>query len=185
MKKAIVFMANGFEEIEALTVVDILRRADIHVDMCSINDSLDVTGAHGVKLKADIKIQGIDIYSYDAVIAPGGLPGATNLRDNNTVIDIFKYFYEKPNKVIAAICAAPIILNKAEIAPQIMGTCYPGCEGDVGYKEYVKQTVVVDKNVLTSRGPSTAFSFAIKLVELIEGEEKANTISKETLFNFS
>lgn len=186
MKKALVLLADGFEEIEALTLVDVLRRADVHVTMCSIHHQLEVIGAHGVKVMADSKLEEIEaVDNYDVVVAPGGMPGATNLRDDARVTDIFKSFYANPNKIVAAICAAPIILAKAGIAPQIVGTCYPGFEGEVGYKEYYKQAVVVDRNVLTSMGPGTAFALALKLVEIVVGEEKAKAIFEEMLLSYS
>lgn len=185
MKQALVFLANGFEEIEAITLVDILRRAGIKVDMCSIHQDLEVEGAHGIKVKADLLLDELkESESYDALITPGGLPGATNLRDNAKVVELFKAFYDREGKTLASICAAPIILQEAGIAPEIAGTCYPGFDRKVGFKEYVKDAVAVDKNVVTSMGPATAFRLAIELVSILAGEEAAEALRKETLFQY-
>ena len=185
MKKALVFMANGFEEVEALTVVDFLRRAEVQVDICSIYDEKEVEGEHGVKLTADICLKDVkDPQEYDAVITPGGLPGATNLRDEERVVSIMKQAFDKPGRWVASICAAPFVLAAAGIAPQIAGTCYPGCEDAVGYKEYRKEPVVVDKNVVTGMGPALAPAFALKLVELLAGEEKAKEVGDGLLTQF-
>lgn len=185
MKKALIFMANGFEEIEAVTLVDILRRAAVHVDMCSIHDQIEVIGSHGIRLKADIKagdLSNVDI--YDVIMLPGGLPGATNLRDHAFVIDTVKAFYNQPGKWIASICAAPIVLGKAGITSNLTGTCYPGFESEAGYQSYRKQAVVVDKNVITSMGPGTAFVLAIKLVECLLGDEAAKKLYEGTLLQY-
>lgn len=186
MKKALIFMAEGFEEIEAITLVDILRRADVHVDMCSISEDLEVTGSHGITLKADIKLSDIkDEAIYDAIITPGGLPGSTNLRDDARVIEIFRSFFDKPDKVIASICASPMVLGKAGIGSQITGTCYPGFEEEAGFKQYKKEAVVMDKNVLTSMGPGTAFRLALKLTEVLVGEQKAQELYEQTMIKYS
>lgn len=183
MKKAIIFIADGFEEIEALTIVDVLRRADIEADMCSIGGELEVKGAHHIEIKADLRLRDIDdIESYAAAIAPGGMPGAANLKDHDAVIDVFRSFYGRPDKILACICAAPIILSRAGISSRITGTCYPGFEDEVGYKEYKREAVVMDQNVVTSMGPATALPLALKLTELLAGKEKAERIAEGTLF---
>lgn len=185
-KKALIFMAEGFEEIEAITLVDILRRADIRVDMCSIHDEPEVTGSHGIRVVADIRICDIsDVNLYDAVLIPGGLPGATNLRDHDFVIDTVRNFYRQPEKLIASICAAPIVLGRAGITSDIAGTCYPGFENEVGYRSYSREAVVRDENVVTSMGPGTAFSLAIKLVAYLQGEEKAALLREGTLLRYA
>jgi 4-methyl-5(b-hydroxyethyl)-thiazole monophosphate biosynthesis len=123
MKKVAVLLADGFEEIEALTVVDVLRRANIHCDMVSIA-SLNVTGSHKIEVVAD-RIITENMNEYDMVVLPGGLPGATNLRDNQDVIALIKQFNNDSSKYIAAICAAPIVLEKAGIIERRSITSYP------------------------------------------------------------
>ena len=122
---------------------------------------------------------------YDAIITPGGLPGSTNLRDHERVIAFITSFFDKPNKVIASICASPIVLGRAGIGAQITGTCYPGFEEEAGFKEYRQEAVVMDKNVLTSMGPGTAFRLALKLVEVLVGEQKARELNEQTMIKYS
>ncbi|MDO4711073.1 MAG: DJ-1/PfpI family protein [Peptostreptococcaceae bacterium] len=182
MKKALIFMANGFEEIEALTVYDILTRAEVHADLCSIEKDKKVRGAHGMDAEASIHIDEVkDLEQYDMLITPGGLPGSTNLRDDDRVIEAFKKFYDRSDKYLANICASGIVLDRAGIAQQIKGTCYPGFKSEIAYKEYVDEMVVMDKNVVTSQGPATAIYFALKLVELLKGKAVADRIHSDTL----
>lgn len=177
-------MANGFEEVEALTVVDVLRRAEIQTEMCSISDSLEVTGAHGVQVKADRLLSEVeDIDEYEAVIAPGGLPGAAYLKEDPRVLKIFKDFYAVEGKLLASICAAPMILGAAGIASDLSGTCYPGMETKVGYREHLSEPVVVDKNVVTGMGPALALPFALKIVELLVGKETAGEVGEGMLIH--
>lgn len=186
MKKAIVFMADGFEEIEAVTLVDIMRRAGIEVNMCSINDSLPVKSAGGLKLEADTKLSDIDDFNaYDIVVTPGGMPGASNLRKNPKVVEVISSFYDKKDKLIASICAAPMVLAKAGVSNDIKGTCYPGFEHKAEFKEYQKTAVVMDKNVITSIGPATAFLLALKIVEVALGVEASDKLKDDTMMKYA
>ncbi|MCR1933717.1 DJ-1/PfpI family protein [Clostridium tepidum] len=164
MMKVLVFIAEGFEEIEALTVVDILKRADIQCDMCSITSNKEVIGAHNISVKADKILEDIKATEYSALVIPGGMPGATNLRDNNKVINLVKEF-NKDKKLIAAICAGPIVLSKANIIKGKEVTSYPGFENDLKEGIYKKDLIVQDENIITSRGPSLAINFAFKILE--------------------
>ncbi len=186
MKKALIFMANGFEEIEAITLIDILRRAGVQVDMCSINEDLALKGAHDIQVRADILLSDVqDFNAYDALITPGGMPGSAYLRDNPIVTQAIRSFYNKDGKLIASICASPIVLEKAGITSELIGTCYPGFENKVGFKEYRKQAVVIDKNVYTSIGPGTAFCMALKLTEALAGKDKAQALYEQTMLQYS
>lgn len=180
--KALVFLANGFEEIEAITVIDILRRADIKVISVSINNCEDVIGAHSIKVKADTTILKLDLENenYKAIILPGGMPGSTNLKDNNRLIEIIKDFNSK-NKIIAAICAAPIVLKEAGLTKGIKGTVYPGFEEDLEYSHYTKESVTIDKNIVTAKGPAYSIDFALSLVKSIAGDEKEKEVRKGLL----
>lgn len=183
MVNVLLFIAEGFEEIEALTVVDILRRADIRCDMCSINGSY-VKGAHDIEVKCDIVIDEIDKNEYGAVVLPGGMPGAKNLKENKKVVEIVKDFY-KNNKIVAAICAAPIVLKEADIHSGHKITSYPGFREELmDHCTYMEDVVVEDENIVTSRGPATAIYFGLKLVERINGKNKANNLKEEMLLNF-
>ena len=182
MKKAAVFLANGFEEMEAISPIDILRRAGIEVDVVSINLDLKVVGAHGVKIESDINIKDVNVDLYDAIICPGGMPGSTNLRDNDKVISIIKEANSK-GKLIAAICAAPIVLDKADVL-DVNYTTYPTVEKGIKGGTYQSdKKVVVDKNIITSAGPSTAIDFAVEIVRYLLDDNSAKTIKDELLIS--
>ena len=161
MKKVAVLLAKGFEEIEALTVVDVLRRAEIHCDLVSINRK-EVLGAHNIKVSADILID--DIEDVDMVVLPGGMPCAINLRDNKKVIKLIQELIEN-NKKVGAICAAPIVLAKAGVIEGENITSYPGFEEELKGANYKNDAVVVSHNIITSRGPATALEFAYTIVK--------------------
>jgi 4-methyl-5(b-hydroxyethyl)-thiazole monophosphate biosynthesis len=179
-KKALVALAEGFEEIEAITVIDILRRSGISVTAAGV-DALRVKGAHGVCVLADelLDLAGED---FDAIVLPGGSQGAFNLAASQKIKAIIKKF-DKEGKVIAAICAAPsLVLAPAGILKGRSVTGYPGMlEGfgkDTIYKE---DDVVVDANIITSRGPATAFSFGLAIAEKLAGRDIADKVRKATL----
>jgi 4-methyl-5(b-hydroxyethyl)-thiazole monophosphate biosynthesis len=182
MKKVILFLAEGFEEVEALTVVDYLRRKNINVDTVSITEDNKVKGAHEIVVLADKIINDIkDIDDYDAVIIPGGLPGATNLRDNDKVIDVVKKVNEN-GKLISAICAGPIVLERAGVINGKNVTSYPGFEDDLKNGIYIEKNVVRDGNIITARGPALAVDFAIEIIRYLLGEEKAEELKKDILY---
>ncbi len=171
MKKVAVLLANGFEEIEALTVVDVLRRAKITCDMISISDE-KVIGTHNIEVKAD-KILDDKIEEYDMVVLPGGLPGADNLAQNENVLKLLRKFNNDKTKYIGAICASPaLVLPKAEIEENRYITSYPDDEYEKMLEKanYVEELVVVDNNLITSRGPATTMLFAYKLVDILGGD---------------
>lgn len=177
MKKACVLLAEGFEEVEALTISDIIRRADMICDLVSIDKEF-VTSSHGVVIKSD-KIFDSNM-EYDLVALPGGMPGAKNLRDDNRVIDFINKHNEE-GKLIGAICAAPIVLGKAKLTEGRDITSYPGFENELFNCNYKEDNVVVDKNIITSRGPATAIEFAYKLIEKL-GYDKIEELAKSMLY---
>lgn len=181
MKKVLLFLAEGFEEIEAFTVVDVLRRAEIICDTCSIKDEY-VKGCHDIVVRADKNIMDDDLKIYDAVVLPGGIPGAENLRYNTRVIETVKEFYAN-GKLVAAICAAPIILEEAGILKGIKVTSYPGFKDKLGNSIYKEESVVEDLNILTSRGPSTALEFSFSILNKLGKEEKVEQLKEEMLYN--
>ncbi|WP_101772502.1 DJ-1 family glyoxalase III [Peptostreptococcus faecalis] len=183
MSKIMILMPNGYEEIEALTVVDFCRRADIEIDMVSITGELETIGDHNIKIITDKKVDNVDLDSYDGVVLPGGYPGTMMLKSNKDVLNILeKFFLEK--KLVASICASPLVLEEAEIASKIEGTIYPGMEDMVKYKKHIQESVVLYENVITSRGPATATLFAYKIIEYLRGKEVADKIKQETLSNY-
>ncbi|RDY24674.1 DJ-1 family protein [Romboutsia maritimum] len=182
MKKVLVILAEGFEEIEAISVVDILRRASVTCHMCSI-DKEYVEGTHKILIKSDCNINDIDSREYDGVVLPGGLPGADNLKDER-VKNIVKEF-NKDNKLIAAICAAPETLEVFGVLKNKKCTSYPGFVQDrisVDYKE--NEIVVVDDNIITSRGPATAIEFGLEILKQLGYEEEYKEIKESMMVNF-
>ena len=158
MAKVAVILANGFEEIEALTVIDVLRRANISCDMVGFEEQ--VTGSHDIRVTADRIFDG-DLSDYDLVVLPGGMPGSAHLRDNPALISEIQAF-NQAGKKIAAICAAPIALHQAGVLKDKHFTCYDGV-----------QEQITDGNLTTSRGPSTALAFAYELVEQLGGDAES------------
>ena len=169
MAKVAVILADGFEEIEALTVVDVLRRANIVCHM--IGFEARVTGSHDIQVQADRVFDG-DLSEYDMIVLPGGMPGSAHLRDNEQLIAELQKFVQVGKKV-AAICAAPIVLNRAGLLKDKEFTCYDGVQEQIADGHYRKGTVVVDGQLTTSRGPATALAFAYNLVEQLGGDANA------------
>jgi len=183
VKKVLLLLAEGFEEVEAFTTVDYLRRMDIIVDTCSINGEKRVTGAHRITVEADKDLNEIhSIKNYDGMVIPGGLPGATNLRDNGRVIELVQDF-NKEGKLLAAICAGPIVLQRAGIIKGKKVTSYPGFDNDLKEGIYTDELVVQDGNIITARGPAVAVYFAIKIVENLVGKEKGEELGKDILLD--
>jgi len=158
--RLIVPLAEGFEEIEAVAVIDILRRANIKVDVVGIEDEI-VAGRNGIKILCDKVIADVKPEDYDGIVLPGGNPGYKNLENNQQVINFIKTFNSK-GKPIAAICASPTILEKIGVLEGKKATCYPSMRDKI--KNFVDERVVVDKNVITSQGPGTAIEFALEIV---------------------
>ncbi len=183
MKKIAVFLAEGFEEVEALTPVDILRRAGFQCDTVSIGGPV-VTGSHGIAVQAD-RTLGADLESYDMLVCPGGLPGSVNLRECPELIRLIQLFDADPDKYVAAICAAPQVLAKAGITTGRKVTSYPGedLESLFADADYIKeQPVVVDGHLITSRGAGTAMEFAFALVQAL-GKDPA-PLSSGMMYTF-
>jgi len=173
--KVMVPLANGFEEIEALTVVDVLRRAGMQVDTIGVVGSV-IEGSHGVKIMVDKRINQANPAEYDIVVLPGGSKACQNLGRSTIITEILKKFNGQ-NKMIAAICAAPMILSKAGILENRRATVYPGFEKELPYPR--DRPVVVDENIITSQAPGTAMEFALKIVELKMGRSVAQKLRKE------
>ena len=176
MAKVAVILADGFEEIEALTVVDVLRRANITCHM--VGFEAQVTGSHAIQVQADRVFDG-DLSDYDMIVLPGGMPGSAHLRDNEQLIAELQKC-EQVGKKIAAICAAPIVLNRAGLLKDKEFTCYDGVQEQIADGHYRKETVVVDGHLTTSRGPATALAFAYNLVEQLGGD--ANGLREAMLY---
>ena len=169
MAKVAVIFAPGFEEIESLTVVDVLRRAQIQVDMVGWAES--VRGSHAITVEMD-QVWPLSLAPYDMVVLPGGMPGAATLRDQEDLVRALKNHHQA-GKLVAAICAAPIALAQAGLLADKTYTCYDGFEQQITDGHYVKELVVVDDRVITSRGPASALAFAYELVDQLGGDAQA------------
>ena len=164
MKKIAVLCKDGFEEIEALTPVDVLRRANVHVDLVGMDD-LKVTSSHQITIQMDCVFND-QIKEYDGIVIPGGLPGATNLRDDARVIEIVQQF-NREHKLIAAICAGPIVFAKADILNGKVCTCSPGFEDQLNGANYQEAIVQRDGNIITGKGPAAALEFGYTILETL------------------
>ncbi len=165
MANILIPISNGFEEIEAISIIDVCRRANIKVTIAGV-ESLEITGAHGIKIISDEKIENISSDDFDMIVLPGGLPNAFTLAENEKVQSLLKEFKEKKKK-IGAICAAPYALHKAGVLNQNY-TCYPSFEKKIKDDD---KNVVTDNNVITSRGPATAIDFALEIVKTLKGND--------------
>lgn len=170
------FLANGFEEIEALATVDVLRRADIDVLTVGVDEDV-VIGSHQIPVLADIREAGVRLdENLEAVILPGGMPGTLNLQKNSYVQKAIDYALSN-DKYLCAICAAPLILGQKEILKDKKATCYPGFESDLIGAEVTGGFVEADGKVITAKGAGVAIDFALKIVEKLKNKEAADKIN--------
>lgn len=181
MKQSFLFLADGFEEMEALCAVDILRRAGINVYTVSITSSLQVKGAHGVIVTADLLFDNTLFSDIDWIILPGGMPGASNLYEFAPLQGLIEKHNSKRGK-IAAICAAPaVVLSPLNVLKGKKATCYPGFEDILGKSVYVDAPVVVSSNIVTGNGPGNAMKWALEIVKIQCGEEVAAKVAADLL----
>ncbi|WP_310605108.1 DJ-1 family glyoxalase III [Anaerosporobacter sp.] len=181
MKKVAVFFADGFEEIEALTVVDVLRRAKIDVTLVSMKGIKEICGAHKITLVTERFFDDMNYEAVDMIVLPGGMPGTARLAENRPLQKLINKFYEN-GKSIAAICAAPSILGTLGILAGRKAVCYPGYEDKLRGATIVDAEVVVDGNVITGRSMSSAIEFSLAIVEKLEGKELADSVAKSIVF---
>lgn len=178
--KILIPLAEGFEEIEAVTVIDILRRADIEVVVAGLKEG-PIEGAHRVRVLPDASLDGLDPGKFDGLVLPGGFPGYVNLEKDDRVLKIVEQM-NRTGKWVAAICCAPTVLIRLGILQGKRATVSPSGKAKVAAcAQYSEDRVVVDGNLVTSQSPGTAMEFALKLVELLAGEEKMKQIKAQTL----
>jgi protein deglycase len=175
---ALTILADGFEEIEAITPIDLLRRAGINVTVLGLN-SRDVRGSHDIVVSAALLLDDFT-GPYNALILPGG-PGHKNLFNSQKVIDLVQSAFKK-NLLCAAICAAPSILGKAGILENKKATCFPGYEDKLCGAIYVEKKTVVDGNIITSRGAGTAVDFSLEIIAYLAGPQKAEAVAKQIVY---
>lgn len=181
MSRIAVFFADGFEEIEALTVVDICRRAGIAVEMVSVKEEKEVTGSHGICVKTDVLFDEVDFDSLDMLVLPGGMPGTRNLEKHQGLMAQLDSFYAA-GKYVAAICAAPTVMGHRDMLKGREACCYPGMEEELTGAEVVFEPVAISDHVITSRGMGCAIPFGLAITSILCGKEKAEELSKGIVY---
>ena len=182
MSKACVFFADGFEEVEALTPVDLMRRAGIDVTTVAVGGGLGVKGSHGIEITADILFEDMDFGDTDMLVLPGGMPGTLNLMNHKGLTALLDDFNSRGRK-LAAICAAPSVFGKLGLLDGREAVCYPGFEKELGNARIPENvTFVTDGNITTSRGAGTAMDFALELIRILEGEDTSAKIGNSVIY---
>ena len=181
MKKVYVFLADGFEEIEGLTVVDVLRRAGADTETVSVMGRKEISGSHGIHVMADSLFEESDFSDAQLLVLPGGMPGTTNLKDHTGLTELLEGF-DREKKYIAAICAAPSILGSLGMLKGRKACAYPSFEEGLDCAQVVHEAAVTDGHVTTGRGMGAAIPFALKLTELLCGTGKANEIAESIVY---
>lgn len=181
MKKAYLFFAAGFEEVEALTVVDILRRGGVDCRTVSVMGDYDVTSSHNVTVRADLVFEHQSLDDADMLIMPGGIPGTPNLKAH-TGLEQLIHRYQKEGKFLAAVCAAPTIYGEMGLLKGKDATCYPGMEDGLVGANKKTDRVVCDGQFITSRGMGTCIDFGLVLLEKLTDKETADTIAKKIVY---
>lgn len=178
MSNVLVPIANGSEDIEAITIIDVLRRGGVNVTVASVHEAKQVTTAFGNKLEADVLLTDVADKQYDAIVLPGGMPGAEHLRDCALLIDMLEK-HDIQDALLCAICASPaVVFGTHGFVVDKQATCYPGFEKDLTGAEYISdQPVVMDGNVITSQGPATAMAFALGVLANLEGYEGTQKVA--------
>jgi 4-methyl-5(b-hydroxyethyl)-thiazole monophosphate biosynthesis len=174
MKRVLVPLAEGFEELEAVTIIDVLRRAGIDVVVASLGES-PVAGSHGIRIAADTPLGALAEQEFDMIAMPGGMPGADHLRKDARIAELIRHLRGQ-GKPVAAICAAPIVLAAAGVLDGRRATSYPGFLKDASQTTVVDEAVVNDGGIITSRGPGTALDFALALVGELAGAAVRNNV---------
>lgn len=177
MKTALLLLADGFEEIEAVTIIDVLRRGGVAVTTASLAGR-HVRGAHDIAIESDTLLDSVSVENFDALVLPGG-PASKTLREEPRVLATIAKA-AAADKLVAAVCAAPTALEAAGVLKGKRATSYPG--NPLPSAEFVEERVVEDGNIVTSRGPATSMAFALKLVERLSGAEMAQTTADKLLF---
>ena len=179
--KTAIFLATGFEEIEALTVVDMLRRAKLQCDMVSVDGEKYAKGSHGIEVLADMCLSEVDFNDYDCLVLPGGNPGYKNLEENQYLMNKLDGFYSQ-GKLICAICGAPSIFGHRGYLEDKTAVVYPGMEDELKGANVVFDSVVKDGNIITSRGMGTAIDFSAEIIATLLDEETKDSLLKGIVY---
>ena len=181
MSRIAVFFADGCEEIEGLTVVDMLRRANVNVDMVSVMERREIHGSHNITFLADMLYEDMEPASYDGVVLPGGMPGTTNLGVHEGVISIIKEFAAE-GKLVSAICAAPSVPGQAGVLRNKRAVCHPGWEDRLTGAIVCEENAMTDGNIITSRGMGTAVDFSLAIIQKLTDEETLENVKKGIVY---
>ncbi len=176
MATALIPLAKGFEDIEAVTIIDVLRRGGVDVVTASIHDGLDVMSAHGIVMRADVLLSAVGDAEYDAIVLPGGGEGTENLKKSEALTSLL-HRQAEDERLICAICAAPTVLAAAGVLEGEDVTCYPSCEEEMGCP-VVDVPAVADGQVITGRGPGAAITFALAVLMHMAGDEVAHGVAE-------
>lgn len=179
--EVVVFITDGVEEMELIGVVDILRRAEISVQMASMVNRRKIKGANGITIFTDTLFNQVDLHSCQMIVLPGGKENVKVLKENERLLDIVRLFDAK-QKYIGAICAAPVILSQADILNNRVVTCYPTFANEVDCKEISSDSVVVDEHIITAKSVANTFEFALTLVEKLYGVQKREEVAEKMIF---
>lgn len=181
MKRIAIFFAEGYEEIEALTVVDLCRRAGIQADMVSVTDSLQVTGSHNIPVMMDKFLADVDFDALDMIVLPGGMPGTRNLEKVPVLMEQVKAFAAS-GKYIAAICAAPSVFGHLGLLQGKTACCYPGFEEELAGAKVSYNSCEADENIITGRGMGCAIDFSLKIIEKLENGDISSEIGQKIIY---
>lgn len=176
-----VFFANGYEEIEALTVVDLTRRAGIETWMVSITGERKVTGSHGIEVSMDKTLEEVDFNGVEMIVLPGGMPGTLNLEACELLMEKVREF-DKAGKYISAICAAPTVFGHLGLLKGKKACCYPGMEDGLEGAEVTYDSIAVAEHILTSRGMGTAIDFGLQIIARFRGKDAADEMAKKIVY---
>jgi len=180
MNKVAVFLATGFEEIEAISIIDVLRRGGVELDIVSVSGMEFVEGAHGITVKSDALFFSIDFSDYELFVLPGGMPGTTNLAKHEGLCELLGNIFSE-GKRIGAICAAPSILGELGLLEGKLATCYPGLEERLIGADLLNQDIVRDGNLITGRGAGVAMEFGLELLKDYLSNEEVLDLRKKLI----
>ena len=180
METVYVFLATGFEEIEAVATVDTLRRGNVIVKIISVTGKKDVEGAHGIVVKADGLFDETDFSDAAMLVLPGGMPGTSNLNAHGALKQLLSEF-SMQNKPIAAICAAPLVLGGLKMLDEKKAVCYPGFETQLGNAKFVNAPTVIDGKIITAKGPGFTIDFGLAIVEFLKGKKVSDEVANGLL----
>ena len=182
MKRVAVFFADGFEEIEAVSIIDVLRRASLEVTTVSVTGNLQVTGSHNITVTADKVFESMDFSSFDMLVLPGGMPGAKNLNNHVALKKLILQFNES-GKNLGAICAAPLVFGQLGILKNKKATCFPGFEQYLEGANITGTSKEVAGNIVTGKGAGVAIEFALQLVEILKDKKTAEELAIRMIAN--